>query len=117
MFPAIFLFTLTINLIRKNLLSLALIFRRRKSALSHNPLRRVAESDFPPAKRKVHFMATEESPKPTSQIPTAASSWGEDILDLLNAKFNELDVSSFDIAQPFGIPEELQVPPEKRART
>jgi len=43
-------------------------------------------------------MATEENPKPTFQIPTASSSWGEGVLDLLNAKFNELDVNSFDIA-------------------
>jgi hypothetical protein len=52
-----------------------------------------------------------------SGIPTAASSWEEKTLDLLNAKFIEDNVTPFNIVTPFNVDERLQLPVELQMRT
>ena len=61
-------------------------------------------------------MAT-QTDKPESEIPTAASKWGEETLDLLNAKFDETKVTDFDIRHPFGMDAPLPLPPKVQAST
>jgi hypothetical protein len=54
-------------------------------------------------------MAPQQQKQP-SVIPTGASSWDEKTLDLLNAKFEEGDVTPFNIVKPSNIDENLQLP-------
>ena len=106
--PAIFLFSLTINFIRTTLFCSMLIFRRSKPALSRNPLHRVLQSEFPhPPRRKVKVMSTEKA-DPNSPIPTAASRWRKETLDLLNAKYNIDSVTPFKFGELLKLPSELQ---------
>lgn len=111
-------FTPTANLICTLLPCLSLlIFRPPRRISTRNPVQRVKESEFPLPGKKVRFMAAqaENTIKPKSRIPTASSSWDEDTLKLLNAKF-DMNVKhrqgnvieSFGINVQFDIPEDAQ---------
>ena len=90
-------------------------FRRLRPGLSASPIQRVKESEFPYPGKKVWFMDAPDT-RPRSNIPIAASSWGKNTLDLLNAKFVVRDTTAFDIADLFGLQVPLQLPDEVQAR-
>ena len=52
-------------------------------------------------------MATQQK-EDVSLIPTAASGWKKETLDLLNAKYDSESVTPFNFGELFKVPSELQ---------
>src|SRR5438046_7461 len=75
---------------------IVLIRRRPKPVLSPNPLQRVLQSEFPVRRRKAKVMSAEKAKfDPKTDIPTAASRWRKETLDLLNVKYDRSMITPF----------------------
>ena len=85
----------------------ALIHRRPKPVLSRNPLHRVLQSESTSTPRKVRVMPQKHQGS-DSPIPTAASRWKKETLDLLNAKYDRHHITPFEF-EGLVIPDELQM--------
>ena len=87
---------------------IALICRRPKPVLPHNLLQRVRQSEFPVRRRKARVMsAPQQKLNPKTDIPTAASRWRKETLDLLNVKYDCSLITAFEFDR-MKLPDELQ---------
>src|ERR1700737_995824 len=76
---------------------IALICRRQKPVLSRNPLQRVRQSELPVRRRKAKVIsAAKQKLDPKTEIPTAASRWRKETLDLLNVKYDRSQITPFE---------------------
>lgn len=83
-----------------------LTHRLSNPVVSRNPLHRVSQSDSTSIPRKVRLMPPQEKAD-DSPIPTAASQWTKETLDLLNAKYDSRSVADFTF-NGLTLPDELQ---------
>lgn len=84
-----------------------LTHRPSESVVSRNPLQRVQQSEFASTPRQLRVMPP-QTRRDNSAIPSAASNWRKETLDLLNAKFCSRSVTDFTF-DGLVLPEELQV--------
>lgn len=87
-------------------LSSVLTHRQSKPVAFSNPLHRVLQSDSASTPREVRAMSPQEKVD-ESAIPTAASQWTKETLDLLNAKYDSRSVTGFTF-NGLVLPDELQ---------
>lgn len=85
----------------------ALTHRQSKPVVSRNPLQRLLQSEFSSTPRKVRVMSLQQGDI-HSPIPTAASRWKKETLDLLNANYVTTIITDFKF-EGLGIPQELQI--------
>jgi hypothetical protein len=79
-----------------SLLVIVLICRPLKTVLSRNPLQRVRQSEFPVRRRKANIIsAPKKKLDPKTEIPTAASRWRKETLDLLNVNYDRSIITAF----------------------
>ena len=82
--------------------------RRPKPVLSANPLQRVLQSEFPVRRRKAKVTSAEKlNFDPKTDIPTAASRWRKETLDLLNVKYDRSMITSFKF-DGMKLPDDMQ---------
>ena len=79
---------------------------RPTPVLSCNPLQRVLQSEFPRRPSKVPVMAKERIDFNTD-IPTAASRWRKETLNLLNVDYNRFEVTPFEFGG-LRIPDDME---------
>jgi hypothetical protein len=88
------------------LLDSLLIYRQSKSVIPTNPLNCVQQSEHASTSQKVGVMSPHDQIS-DSEIPTAASKWTKETLDLLNAKYESRSFTDFKFNE-LTLPDELQ---------
>lgn len=81
--------------------------RQAKSVLSSNPLLRIKQSESLSTPTKARVMA-EQQPSNPPKLPTAASQWTKETLDLLSAVHHNRQIIQFAFNEKIQIPEALK---------